>query len=85
MVLNKEDSNYRQCALTVMDNIADPDINFDEKGISNYYYEYKRAEQEYVFIGEKGENKIHSLVEQIKNKGKGKRYISTVYPTTQTY
>jgi hypothetical protein len=27
-----------------MDNIADPDIFFDEQGICNYYYEYKSAE-----------------------------------------
>jgi len=24
-----------------MDNISDPDISFDEKGISNYFYQYK--------------------------------------------
>ncbi|MBK9959755.1 MAG: hypothetical protein IPP11_14650 [Chitinophagaceae bacterium] len=34
---------YRQCTLSVMDNIADPDISFDEKGICNYYYEYQQA------------------------------------------
>ena len=41
MVCSKTDPGYRQCEVTVMDNIADPDITFDEKGISNYYYEYK--------------------------------------------
>ena len=45
MVLSKDDKNYRQCSITVMDNIADPDIHFDEKGICNYYHEYKDAEK----------------------------------------
>ena len=40
MVRDKNDPNYRQCSLSVMDNIADPDITFDENGICNYYYEY---------------------------------------------
>ena len=39
MVLSAKDPAYRQCLATVMDNIADTDIAFDEKGICNYYYE----------------------------------------------
>ncbi len=42
MVLKRDDEGYRQCSFSVMDNIADPDINFDENGVSNYYYEYKK-------------------------------------------
>ena len=34
-------SNYQQCALTVMDNIADPNIQFDDKGVCNYFYDYE--------------------------------------------
>ena len=30
MVLSENDPAYRQCSLTVMDTIADPDISFDE-------------------------------------------------------
>ena len=74
MVLSKEDPDYRQCSLTVMDNIADPDITFDEKGICNYYYEYKRAEQEIVLKGKAGEEKIKELVAKIKSEGQGKQY-----------
>jgi N-acetyl sugar amidotransferase len=40
MVLDKNDPNYRQCSMSVMDNIADPDITFDENGVCNYYDEY---------------------------------------------
>jgi N-acetyl sugar amidotransferase len=73
MVLHNKDPQYRQCALTVMDNIADPDITFDEKGICNYYYDYKIAEQSIV-TGAAGEAKLKELADAIKKKGKGKKY-----------
>ena len=44
----KTTKEYRQCAISVMDTIADPDIRFDEKGISNYYYEYLEGEKEHI-------------------------------------
>jgi N-acetyl sugar amidotransferase len=74
MVLTKDDKNYKQCLLTVMDNIADPDIRFDEKGVCNYYYEYKEAEKKGVLTGEAGEIKIKELVQTISKNGKGKTY-----------
>lgn len=74
MVFSKNDPGYRQCSLTVMDNIADPDIIFDEKGVCNYYYEYKKGEQEQVLKGKSGEDKLNYLVDQIKKNGKGKSY-----------
>jgi len=74
MVLDKNDSNYRQCSLSVMDNIADPNITFDEKGICNYYYEYLKAEKEQVFKGAEGEIKFKEIITQIKVDGKGKKY-----------
>lgn len=74
MVLTKDDKEYRQCALTVMDNIADEDIVFDENGISNYYHEYKEAERNGVLTGPAGEKKIADLVKNIKEAGAGKSY-----------
>lgn len=74
MVLTKEDPAYRQCAITVMDNIADPNIRFDEKGVCNYYYEYLRAEKENVFTGEAGKKKLADLATTIKAAGTGKQY-----------
>ena len=32
--------NYKQCKLSVMDNISDNNIQFDKDGISNYYHDY---------------------------------------------
>jgi N-acetyl sugar amidotransferase len=57
-----------------MDNIADPDIRFDEKGICNYYYDYKAAEARDVFTGEEGQKKLDALVQEIKAAGKDKPY-----------
>lgn len=74
MVLSKSDPAYRICARTVMDNIADPDITFDENGICNYYYEYFQAENESVFKGAIGQQKLEELAKKIKQDGKGKRY-----------
>jgi N-acetyl sugar amidotransferase len=73
MILQKSDPKYQQCSLTVMDNIADPDISFDEQGISNYYYDFKEAEKN-LFTGAAGEAKLHQLVNAIKERGNGKKY-----------
>jgi hypothetical protein len=73
MVLQKNDPHYRRCVLTVMDNIADPDITFDSEGICNYYYDYKNAEKG-LFVGAIGETKLEMLVNAIRSKGIGKKY-----------
>ena len=74
MIIDNKDPKYQICTLTVMDNIADPDIRFDEKGVCNYYYEYQVAAQNAVFTGEVGRKKLEELVSRIKADGKGKRY-----------
>jgi len=57
-----------------MDNIADPDIRFDENGICNYYHDYHNAESKYVYAGEQGKARLDELVSKIKKEGKDKRY-----------
>ena len=74
MVWDKNDINYRQCSVTVMDNIADPDISFDAKGVCNYVYDYSQAARENVFEGEEGKSRLQTLVAKIKEDGKGKQY-----------
>lgn len=74
MVLSTSDLNYRQCVISVMDNIADPHIQFDDKGICNYYYEYKIAEAEKLVRGEEGKRKLEQIAMKIKEEGKGKPY-----------
>jgi N-acetyl sugar amidotransferase len=73
MVLDRDDPQYKQCSLTVMDNIADPDITFDENGICNYYHDYELAEKS-VFAGSEGQLKLEQLAHTIKAAGKGKKY-----------
>lgn len=67
-------TGYQRCTKTVMDTIADPDIRFDENGISNYYYDFQQALQERVFTGAAGEQKLQELISAIKASGKGKPY-----------
>ena len=74
MILSEKDQGYQRCAITVMDNIADPDISFDSKGICNYYYDYKEAESKYVFTGKSGEEKLNALATKIREDGRGKKY-----------
>ncbi len=74
MIVDNKDPKYQQCTVTVMDNIADPDIRFDEKGICNYYYEYQQAAIKGLVTGEAGEKKLEDLVHRIKADGKGNRY-----------
>jgi N-acetyl sugar amidotransferase len=66
--------NYQQCTKTVMDNISDPNIKFDENGICNYYHEYFNAEKENVFTNEEGQQKLNENIDKIKLAGKGKKY-----------
>jgi len=65
---------YQQSSISVMDTIADPNITFDEKGICNYYYEYKEAEKKYVLHGEKGEQLLHEQINKIRNYPKKDKY-----------
>lgn len=74
MILTKDDPGYRQCTLTVMDNIADPDISFDEEGVCNYYHEYRKAEKELVYKGADGEGRLKQLIAKVKAGGEGKPY-----------
>jgi N-acetyl sugar amidotransferase len=74
MILSDKDPGYRQCSITVMDNIADPHITFDEKGVCNYYHEYQKAAREGVFPGKEGQYKLDGMVGKIKRDGKGKPY-----------
>lgn len=65
---------YQQCTLSVMDTIADPNISFDENGISNYYYEYLEAAKEQTLTGERANLKIQEWVQILKAAGQGKSY-----------
>jgi N-acetyl sugar amidotransferase len=74
MILSANDLGYQQCSVTIMDNIADPDIRFDESGKSNYCDQYKQAEiSEHVTDPERGLI-LERMINKIKMEGKGKPY-----------
>lgn len=66
--------NWRQCAIGVLDTRDDPDMRFDENGVSHYYPAFKAEEAIRVLIGEAGETALQTLAEQIRADGKGKPY-----------
>jgi N-acetyl sugar amidotransferase len=70
--------DYQMCTKTVMDNIADPQITFDEKGICNYYYDYIEKEKKEVYSGENGLDKLNGAISQLKTEGKGRDYDCTL-------
>lgn len=65
---------YRLCTKTVMDNISDPDIVFDESGICNYYYEFSQKLKIRVPPADKAKRELDRIVATIKKEGKGKKY-----------
>ena len=67
-------SDYQKCTKTVMDNIADPDIFFDEQGISNYWYQYQEVKKRELIHGKEGEQKWESTVKKLKEEGKSKKF-----------
>lgn len=57
-----------------MDNIADPNISFDENGVCNYWHEYQAKAKAGLVHGEEGQQKWADTIEKIKQDGKGKQY-----------
>lgn len=66
--------SYQQCTKTVMDNIADPNITFDENGVCNYWHEYQKVSAKSLLHGSEGEKKWANTIALIKEAGKGKKY-----------
>lgn len=65
---------FRQCSVSVLDTIADPNIQFDENGVSQYRNEYLKAEKSIVVKGEEGKKQLQAIAERIREGGKGKTY-----------
>ena len=64
-------ADFRQCTKTVMDNIADPNIIFDEDGVCNYYHEYFIKYNEKVRNGEEGKRIFNESIKLINVHGVG--------------
>ncbi|MDO8967468.1 N-acetyl sugar amidotransferase [Algoriphagus sp.] len=69
-----QNPSYQICTKTVMDNISDPDITFDENGVCNYYYEFTEKLKIRIPSPEVGKRQLDLLVDKMKASGKGKNY-----------
>lgn len=74
MVDNKSEHLFQQCTKTVMDNIADPYIQFDKDGICNYWYEYQSTASRKLIHGDLGKKKWEKTVKLLKKSGQSKEY-----------
>lgn len=70
MVEKKQE--YKVCTRGIWDSTV-PGITFDEKGVSNYAIMFDKLCEVYP-RGDKGKKYWENIVDQIKEKGKGKRY-----------
>lgn len=64
---------YQICTKTIMDT-SDPDIVFDENGISDYYHNYQSNILPNWHTDERGYQELMAIAERIKREGKGKDF-----------
>ena len=57
-----------------MDNIANPNITFDENGVCNYYYDYFKEEKKHVLKGIEGKKRFEEIIQNIKKDSERKKY-----------
>lgn len=70
---NRED--LRRCSACVMDDGQDPNIVFDDSGICNYCHDYiTTARKELPASRDDRERRLAAIVEEIKSRGRGRRY-----------
>jgi len=64
---------YRICNRTVMDT-SDPEIQFDEEGVSHHWHEFQERARKELHLGAEGRRRAKGLAEQVRSAGRGKRY-----------
>jgi N-acetyl sugar amidotransferase len=69
-----KNENYRICAKTIMDTTSDPDITFDENGVSNYVKLYEELIKLRVPTAYKAKEILDKTIVKIKEAGKNKDY-----------
>lgn len=67
------DNELKVCSRCVMDNTAQ-DIVFDEAGICNFCRHYDEVLVNDLYSDKAGEERLNSLINEIKEKGKNKQY-----------
>lgn len=66
-------NNYKMCNKCIMDT-SDADITFDEYGVCNHCHSYVEKIDSRVYSIEERDEKLSTLVNKIKSKGKNKEY-----------
>jgi N-acetyl sugar amidotransferase len=69
-----KENKYKICSETIMDTTADPDIEFDVNGVSNYVKEYKQLITSRLPEKSSAKNQLEEAILKIKKDGKGKEY-----------
>ena len=69
----KKKREYQICTKTIMDT-TDPNIVFDENGISDYYHNFHKNILPNWNTGELGQREMMAIAEKIKKEGKGKDF-----------
>ena len=65
--------DYSSCSISVLDNLSDPDITFDNSGICNYYYDYLKYSKDFDILYPDKEKVISKKIKEIKiNKSNNK-------------
>lgn len=66
-------NHYQICVKTIMDT-SDPNIIFDDSGVSDYYHNYHRHILPNWHTNKKGELELFQIAQKIKIQGKGKDF-----------
>ena len=66
--------DYRICTRCVMDNVAAPEITFDDAGVCCYCHEYDKNAKIFGYGGAETDKRLKELVAKMKRDGEGKEY-----------
>lgn len=64
---------YQICTKTIMDT-SDPNIVFDDEGVSDYYHNFQKNILPYWHTDERGYNELMRTAEKIRKEGKGRDF-----------
>lgn len=64
----------KRCTRCIMDNLSDYTITFDEKGVCNYCTTAYEQIGKIYFPNNEGKEHLNNLLNELKNKGKNKKY-----------
>lgn len=65
--------SYKICSKTIMDT-SDPDIHFDENGVSNHWFRHHDKEKKLLLPPAERQIALDQLVTKMRRHGKGKKY-----------